>query len=47
MNKERKRYIESCEVSRLVRYELGGVGILFTPLAAFLGASASASEAAR
>ncbi len=25
MKKERRRYLESCEVSRLVRYELGGV----------------------
>ena len=25
MNRERKHYLESCEVSRLVRYELGGV----------------------
>ena len=25
MNRERKHCLESCEVSRLVRYELGGV----------------------
>ncbi len=25
MNRERKHYVESCEVSRLVRYKLGGV----------------------